>query len=313
MTYSIVARDPETGDLGVAVQSHWFAAGLVCWAESGVGAVATQAIALIDHGPLALDLMREGKGAPEALELRLAADEDREHRQVATLDREGRVAAHTGERCIPEAGHRTGDGFSCQANMMRRATVWDAMSETFEAAKGELADRFLAALEAAEAEGGDIRGRQAARILVVRSTPTEKPWEDVLVDLRVDDHPEPLPELRRLLDLKRAYDHEERAEELSLAGDAEAAAAESEAAFALAPGSPELSFWTAVRMAVQHDMVEQARPILRVALDADPGWAELLRRLGERRLSDVTPEIAERLLADAGGETSAGRRADADG
>lgn len=312
MTYSIVARDPGTGDLGAAVQSHWFAAGGVCWAESGVGAVATQAIALIDHGPLALDLMREGRSAREALELRLAADEDREHRQVAVLDREGRVAVHTGERCIPEAGHRVGDGFSCQANLMGRATVWDAMAEAFEAATGELADRLLAALEAAEVEGGDIRGRQAARILVVRATPTDKPWEDVLVDLRVDDHPEPLVELRRLLDLKGAYDHEERAEELSLAGDAEAAAAESEAAFALAPGNPELSFWTAVRMAVHHDMVEQARPILRVALEAGPGWAELLRRLGERRLSNVTPELAERLLSGAGGDTSAGLRADPD-
>jgi uncharacterized Ntn-hydrolase superfamily protein len=165
------------------------------------------------------------------------------------------------------------------------------------ATSGDLADRFLAALEAAEAEGGDIRGKQAARILIVRGKRTEKPWEDVLVDLRVDDHPEPLPELARLLRLKRAYDHEERASELSEAGDVEAAAKESEAAFALVPGNPELSFWTAVRMA-EHDMVEQARPILRHALDDDPEWQELLRRLGERRLGGLTPEVAERLLGD---------------
>jgi uncharacterized Ntn-hydrolase superfamily protein len=301
MTYSIVARDPATGDLGVAVQSHWFAAGIVCWAESGVGAVATQASALVDHGPLALDLMREGKDAAEALGIRMAGDDEREHRQVATLDVKGEVAVYTGERCIPEAGHRVGDGYSCQANMMRRDTVWDAMAVAFETTSGDLADRFLAALEAAEAEGGDIRGRQAARILVVRGTRTGKPWEDVLVDLRVDDHPDPLPELARLLRLKRAYDHEERADELSQAGDVEAAAAESEAAFALVPGNPELSFWTAVRMATQHDMVEKARLILRFALRDDPGWEELLRRLAERRLSGVTPELAERLLADDAG------------
>jgi uncharacterized Ntn-hydrolase superfamily protein len=298
MTYSIVARDPQTGDLGVAVQSHWFAAGIVCWAEAGVGAVATQASALIDHGPLGLDLMRSGKSAPEALGERLAADDERAHRQVAALDAAGRVAVHTGESCIPEAGHRTGEGFGCQANMMRRDTVWDAMTVAFESTSGDLADRFLAALEAAESEGGDIRGKQAARILIVRGRRTEKPWEDVLVDLRVDDHPEPLPELARLLRLKRAYDHEERASELSDAGDVEAAAKESEAAFALVPGNPELSFWTAVRMATQHDMVEEARPILRFALRDDPGWQELLRRLGDRRLSSLTPELAERLLTD---------------
>lgn len=298
MTYSIVARDPDRGDLGVAVQSHWFAAGIVCWAEAGVGAVATQASALIDHGPLALDLMRSGKSAVDALAERVATDEERAHRQVAVLDADGGVAVHTGERCIPQAGHRIGDGFSCQANMMRLDTVCDAMTVAFETTSGDLADRFLAALEAAESEGGDIRGKQAARILIVRGTRTDKPWEDVLVDLRVDDHPQPLSELARLLRLKRAYDHEERASELSDAGEVEAAAKESEAALALAPGNPELSFWTAVRMATQHDMVEVARPILRYALDDDAGWRELLRRLGERRLAGVTLEVAERLLGD---------------
>lgn len=282
----------------MAVQSHWFAAGIVCWAEAGVGAVATQASALIDHGPLALDLMRSGMSASQALAERVAMDDERAHRQVAVLDADGGVAVHTGESCIPEAGHRIGDGFSCQANMMRRDTVWDAMTDAFLATPGDLADRFLAALEAAEAEGGDIRGKQAARILIVRGKRTEKPWEDVLVDLRVDDRPEPLPELARLLRLKRAYDHEERASELSEAGDVEAAAKESEAAFALVPGNPELSFWTAVRMAAQHDMVEQARPILRHALDDDPGWQELLRRLGQRRLGGLTPEVADRLIGD---------------
>jgi uncharacterized Ntn-hydrolase superfamily protein len=211
------------------------------------------------------------------------------------VDRLGGVAAHTGASCIREAGHRTGEGFSCQANMMRRATVWDAMAEAFTGASGPLADRLLLALEAAEAEGGDIRGRQAARVLVVRAEATERPWEDVLVDLRVDDHPDPLPELRRLLSLQRAYERLERAEELELAGDLDGAFAERRAAMAMAPDNPEIAFWTAVSLAV-HDRREEARAALAVALPADPGWAELLRRLGEQRLFGLTPELASALL-----------------
>lgn len=296
MTYSIVARDPETGELGVAVQSHWFAAGIVCWARAGVGAVATQAMALVEHGPLGLELMAGGASAAEALAARLEADPEREHRQVAMVDRRGGVAAHTGASCLREAGHRTGEGFSCQANMMRRPTVWDAMAEAFAGSSGPLADRLLLALEAAEAEGGDIRGRQAARLLVVRAEATERPWEDVLVDLRVDDHPDPLPELRRLLTLQRAYDRLERAEQLELAGDVEGAFAERRAAMALAPDNPEIAFWTAVSLALTGRM-EEARSALAVALPADPGWAELLRRLGEQRLMGLTPGLAARLLA----------------
>jgi uncharacterized Ntn-hydrolase superfamily protein len=295
VTYSIVARDPRTGDLGVAVQSHWFAAGIVCWARPGVGAVATQATALIDHGPLALDLLERGLAAEAALHARGEADEDFAVRQVAVLDASGRVAVHTGASCIPEAGHRRGDGFSCQANMMRRDTVWDAMAAAFESADGALADRLLAALDAGEAEGGDVRGRQAARVLVVRAEPTGRPWEDVLLDVRVDDHPEPLPELRRLAELARAYDRLERAEELELAGDLEGALAERRAAIEASPGNPEAGFWTAVSLAAS-GRVEDARPLVEAAVAADPGWADLLRRLGERRLSEMTPELADALL-----------------
>jgi len=295
VTYSIVARDPETGDLGVAVQSHWFAAGLVCWARSGVGAVATQATALIDHGPLGLDLLAEGRGAEDALRARLDADVEREVRQVAVLDRDGNVAAHTGGSCIPEAGHATGDGFSCQANMMRRDTVWGAMASAFAAARGDLAGRLLVALEAGESHGGDMRGRQAARVLVVRAEPSGRPWEDVVVDLRVDDHPDPLPELRRLVGLKRAYERLESAEELELAGDADGALAERRAAIDGMPDNPEAAFWTAVSLGVR-GRLEDARPLVELAAAADPGWAELLRRLGDRGLSGVTPELAARLL-----------------
>lgn len=200
MTYSIAARDPRTGELGAAVQSHWFAAGeLVPWAEAGVGAVATQALVGVGYGPLGLDLMRGGKRAPQALRALLAADEGEMHRQVAMVDPAGEVAAHTGSRCLREAGHRTGDGYSVQANMMLRDTVWDAMAEAFEKSTGPLTYRLLAALDAAEAEGGDVRGRQAAGILVVKDAPSGRPWEDVVVHLRVDDHPAPLEELRRLV------------------------------------------------------------------------------------------------------------------
>lgn len=278
MTYSIVARDAETGDFGVAVQSHWFAAGMVCWAESGVGAVATQATVEVSYGPFGLERLRAGESAGDVLRALLAADEDAEYRQVAMVDREGRVAAHTGARCIREAGHRSDDYFSVQANMMLRDTVWDAMHDAYRTAEGDLADRLLAALDAAEAERGDIRGRQAARILVVRAEPSGKPWEDTLVDLRLDDHPAPLPELRRLLELKRAYDRLDAAEKLELVGDLDGALREQQAALAAVPDNPEIAFWTAISLA-SHGRVEDARGAMAIAFRAHPGWLELLRRL----------------------------------
>lgn len=300
MTYSIVACDPRTGELGVAVQSHWFAAGdLVMWAQSAVGAVATQALVEVSHGPLGLALMREGASAPDALERRLEADEGRDNRQVAMVDGHGRVAAHTGERCIREAGHRTGDGFSAQANMMTNDTVWDAMGVAYErSAADDLAHRLLDALDAAEAEGGDVRGRQAAGILVVRAHPSERPWEEVVVHLRVDDHPEPLPELRRLVDLKFAYDRLDEAERLELAGDAAGALDEQRAALATFPDNPEIAFWTAVSLA-DNGHVDEACRTVQVAFRANPGWEELLRRLVRDGFLEVPAAALERLLASA--------------
>ena len=295
MTYSIVARCPETGDLGVAVQSHWFAAGLVCWARSGVGAVATQAMALLDHGPLALDELAAGRDAAGALAARLAADEHREVRQVAVLDARGGVAAHTGGETIPEAGHVVGDGFSCQANMMWNATVWDAMADAFARSRGDLAGRLLAALDAGEAEGGDIRGRQAARILVVAAEASSKPWDDVRVDLRVDDHPAPLPELRRLLDLHRAYVHLDASERAQTEGDATLADREAAEALRLGGSTVEIAFWRAVGLA-NLGRIEEARSLARVAFDASPGWAELLRRCAARGLAGVTESTVTALL-----------------
>ncbi len=207
-TYSIVARDPDTGQLGVAVQSHYFSVGsVVTWAEAGVGAVATQSLSDPAYGKLGLDLMRAGKSAPDTLAGLVASDSMQAVRQVAMVDALGRVAAHTGSTAIPEAGHIVGDGFSVQANMMLKNSVWPAMAEAYRTAKGALVDRLLAALDAAEAEGGDIRGRQSAAILIVEVKSTGRPWVDTTFDLRVDDAPEPLVEIRRLVGVRRAYIH----------------------------------------------------------------------------------------------------------
>lgn len=295
MTYSIVARCPETGDLGVAVQSHWFAAGDVCWARSGVGAVATQAMALIDHGPLGLEELAAGRDAAGALAARLAADEHREVRQVAVLDARGGVATHSGRETIPEAGHVVGDGFSCQANMMWNATVWDAMADAFSRAEGDLAGRLLVALEAGEAERGDIRGTQAARILVVAGEASGSPWKDVRVDLRIDDHRAPLPEVRRLLDLHRAYAHLNASEEAQTEGDADRADREAAEALRRCGAETEIAFWRAVSLA-NLGRADEARAVAAPAFAEHPGWAELLRRCAEREVAGITSATLAGLL-----------------
>ena len=289
MTYSIVARDPQTGRLGVAVQSHWFSVGsVVSWAEAGVGAVATQSFAERSYGPLGLELMRRGRTAPEALETLVRADADRAVRQVAFVDAQGRVGVHTGEGCIREFGHEAGDGFSVQANMMARDTVWGAMATAYRGADGDLPDRLLAALSAAQGEGGDIRGMQSAALLVVEAEPTGTEWGDRLIDLRIEDHDRPLDELARVLQLWRAYGHAERAEELELVPDFEAAMRERFSSLELVPDHPELAFWAAVAMAGA-GRLDDARRTVAVAHAAGPGWAELLRRLvadGQVELDD---------------------------
>jgi uncharacterized Ntn-hydrolase superfamily protein len=298
MTYSIVARDAETGELGAAVQSHWFAAGdLVLWAEPAVGAVATQATVEVAHGPEGLRLMREGRSAPEAMAERVRLDEGRDVRQIAMVDASGRIAAHTGSACMAEAGHRTGAAYSCQANMMMNDTVWDAMAEAYEASGGDLVHRLLDALDAAEAEGGDVRGKQAAGILVVRAEPGERSWEDVIVHVRVDDHPEPLPELRRLVDLKFAYDRLDAAEKRELAGDLEGAFDEQRAALREFPDNPEIAFWTATGLAA-HGRLDEARRTIRTALEDYPGWEILLRRLLRDGQLTLPPEAVRALLGE---------------
>ena len=298
MTYSIVARDPETGQFGVAVQSHWFAAGsVVPWAEAGVGAVATQAQAEMSYGPRGLALLREGATATDALAQLLAADEDREVRQVAVVDARGTIATHTGSRTIPAAGHATGAAFSCQANMMWEPTVWDAMAAAYTGASGDLAARLLAALDAAEAERGDIRGRQAAGILIVGAERLDEPWRGVRMHLHADDHPVPNAELRRLVEVHRAYEHLEASEELQLERDDDGVARERASALSAGPGLIEVRFWAAIGLAGE-GRIEEARELIAPVFAADPGWRELLRRLRDHDLLDVRPEAAEALLED---------------
>jgi uncharacterized Ntn-hydrolase superfamily protein len=249
-TYSIVARDAATGDLGVAVQSHAFSVGsAVSWAEAGVGAVATQSFIDPSYGPLGLDLMRAGRSAPDTLKGLIAGDEGRDVRQVAMVDASGRAAAHTGSRCIPAAGNHVGEGYSVQANLMDNDTIWPAMAKAFEAARGDLAERMLQALEAAQAAGGDIRGMQSAAILVVKGVSSGKPWQDKIFDLRVEDSPQPLVELRRLVTLQRANNLGNEGDRYFEKKDDAAALKAYAAAEALAPDFAEMAFWHAVALA----------------------------------------------------------------
>jgi uncharacterized Ntn-hydrolase superfamily protein len=278
-TFSIVAFDRKTGELGVAVQSHWFSVGSsVPWAESGVGAVATQSFIDPSYGALGLELMRAGKGASEALAGLLKADASAASRQVGMVDARGRAAAHTGASCIAEAGQMVGDGFSCQANMMLKNTVWSAMAEAYRSAPGELVDRLVAALEAAQREGGDIRGRQSAAVIVVRGKSSGVPWKDRLYDLRVEDHPEPIAEIKRLVRLNKAYNHMNKGDEWLTAGRTAEAMAEYTEGMRIYPDNPEMIFWPAVTLA-STGQVADSLPLFRRVFSVDPNWAELLRRL----------------------------------
>ena len=221
---------------------------MVIHAAAEVGAVATQAFVDPSYGPLGLDLMRAGHSAPETLAGLLAADEQREIRQVAMVDAQGRAAAHTGNRTLAEAGHIVGAQFTVEANMMLNATVPEAMVRAFEATTGDLAHRMLAALDAAEAEGGDVRGRQSAALIMVRGKSSGRPWFDKLFDVRVDDHPEPLRELRRLVDVQRAYAAKDVADAAFARGDFATGDREYARAQSLSPLNPEFSFWHGISM-----------------------------------------------------------------
>lgn len=280
-TYSIVARDAESGELGVAVQSHWFSVGsIVTWARPGVGAVATQSIAEPAYGPRLLDRLDAGEPPGAALAVELEEDELARVRQVAVVDRSGAIAAHTGEGCIPHAGESNGDGYSAQANMTASPAVWPAMARAFESSSGPLARRLMAALEAGEEAGGDVRGRQSAALLVVAAE--GEPWR-ANIELRVEDHVDPLGELRRLIDLRDAYALADRADTLAGEGRHELAARLYGRAAEAAPANVELSFWAGLGIAAAGDVPAGAARVA-TALAAHEGWRELLARLD--------PEIA---------------------
>ncbi|HLM55430.1 MAG TPA: DUF1028 domain-containing protein [Pyrinomonadaceae bacterium] len=296
-TYSIVARDPATGEMGVAVQSHWFSVGsVVAWAEAGVGAVATQSFVDPSYGRNGLELMRGGASAEDALKTLLSRDEGRDVRQVAMLDARGRVAAHTGAKCIEAAGHRTGRDYSVQANLMSNPQVWPAMARAFETSKGDLADRMLAALDAAQAAGGDIRGKQSAALLVVKAESSGKPWADRPFDLRVDDHPEPLKELRRLVRLQRAYNHMNAGDLAVERKDNEAALREYSAAQKLVPDNLEMAYWHAVAL-VNMNRTDEALPIFRRVFAADPNYRTLTPRLTKAGILPDDKKLIDRITS----------------
>jgi uncharacterized Ntn-hydrolase superfamily protein len=298
-TFSIVARDPATGELGVAVQSHWFSVGsIVPWAEAGVGAVATQSFVDPSYGKLGLELMRSGKSGPDALKSLLAGDEGRDVRQVAMIDAQGRVEAWTGKNDIYAAGHFVGNNFSVQANLMANDKVWPAMAQAFENTKGDMADRMLAALDAAQSVGGDIRGRQSAALVVVTGKPTGQAWKDRIFDLRVDDSPEPLPELRRLVTLQRAYNHMNAGDLAVEKKDNEGALREYGAAEKLVPDNAEMIYWHAVAL-VNMGRVDDSLPLFRKVFAMDKNWATLTPRLPKSGLLPNDPKLIERILSVA--------------
>ncbi len=304
-TFSIVCRDPATGELGVAVQSHWFSVGsIVPWAESGVGAVATQSFVDPSYGKLGLDLMRAGRSAPDALAGLLAADPGRDVRQVAMIDTQGRVAAHTGAKDIQSAGHHVGEQYSVQANLMSNDNIWPAMAKAFEETKGDLATRMLAALDAAQSVGGDIRGRQSAAMIVVKAKSSGKPWEDRIIDLRVDDSPAPLKELRRLVTLQRAYNHMNAGDEATEHKDNEGALREYGAAEKLVEGvadvpasrRAEMIYWHAVAL-VNMGRVDESLPLFKKAFVIEPNWRILTPRLPKSGLLPDDAKMIEKITS----------------
>ncbi len=329
-TFSIVARDPQTGDMGAAVQSHWFSVGsIVTWAEPGVGAVATQSFVDASYGPMGLNLMKVGRSAPDALRGLLEADEGKQVRQVAMVDMQGRVSAWTGCNCVDSAGEfvngadnaakgetpancahpsylRVGKDFSVQANMMLNDKIWGAMAKAYAETKGDLADRMMAALDAAQAVGGDARGRQSAAIILVKGKASGGPWDDKLFDLRVEDNPTPLKELRRLINLQRAYNHMNAGDAAVERKDNEAALLEYSTAEKIASSVEgvdpsrlaEMMYWHAQALA-QMGRVAESLPLFKRAFNIYPNWVLMTPRVAKSGLLPNDPKVLEQILAQA--------------
>ena len=278
-TYSIVAYDEETGQLGVAVQSHWFSVGsLVPWIKAGVGAVATQSFVKVEYGPNGLKLMGKGFSAEDALKILVEEDENSDVRQVGMVDVKGSASAFTGEKCIQFAGHIVGKNYTVQANLMASATVPTAMVRAYEITEGELVDRLMAALEAAQKEGGDVRGKQSAAIVITSGEPTGIDWKDKLFDLRIEDHPEPIKEMKRLIRVSRAYQHANQGDLYIETGEIDKALSAYNLAAEYYPENPELPFWTAVSLA-SVDRVDEALPIFKEVFKKAPDLRDLVPRL----------------------------------
>ena len=295
-TYSIVARDSLTGEMGVAVQSHWFSVGsIVVWGEAGVGVVATQSFVDPAYGSLGLELMRAGKTARQALEGILASDPGKEVRQVAMLDVHGTVAVHTGKKCIQAAGHVEGEQFTVQANLMLNDKVWPSMAKAYRETKGDLADRMLAALDAAQEVGGDIRGKQSAAILIVSAKSSGKPWNDRIMDLRMEDHPEPLKELRRLVNVHRAYQHMNNGDLAVEKNDIDGALREYGTAERMFPENLEMKYWHAVAL-VNVGKLDESLQLFKQVFDADSNWIELTPRLPKVNLLNIDDADLKKIL-----------------
>lgn len=296
-TYSIVARDATTGEMAIAVQSHWFSVGtVVSWAEAGVGVVATQSFVNVSFGMRGLELLKQGKTPEEALSILLSDDEGREVRQVAILDTFGNVATHTGKNCIQFADHKNGQNFSVQANMMLTDKVIPAMEKAWLANAGlPLAERVVAVLKAAQAAGGDIRGKQSAALLVVRGKSTGKIWEDRLIDLRVDDHKDPINELARLLKVYRAYEFMNKGDLLTEKNDMQGAMEAYKKAMQLIPSNLEMQYWTAITLA-NNKNITKAAGMLQKIYAKDANWRLLTQRLVPCGLLTVTENELQQLI-----------------
>lgn len=295
-TYSIVAKDSITGDMAVAVQSHWFSVGsVVTYGKAGVGVVATQSLVNPSYGPKGLALMEQGLTPKQALDVLLKNDSGEMYRQVAFLNHKGAVATHTGNKCIDEAGHKQGKYFSVQANMMLKNTVWDAMANAFQSNNGDLSERVLAALKAAEIEKGDIRGKQSAAILIVKGEATGNSWEDVIMDLRVDDNREPLQELERLMKVHKAYGFMNKGDLAMEVGDSQKAENLYLEAQKLFPDNTEMKYWYAINLLNNKDF-DKAYLILKTIFNKDKNWKTLTGRLVKSELLAISDDKLKEVM-----------------
>ncbi|OGU34420.1 MAG: Zn-dependent protease [Ignavibacteria bacterium GWB2_35_6b] len=296
-TYSIVARDEQTGEIGVAVQTHWFNVGMrVSWAEAGVGAIATQSFTNASFGSLGLELLRQGKSSQEVVDELIASDDGRDFRQLAVIDKKGNAAAYTGKKCIQPAGHIVGENFSVQANLMLNDKVWPAMAEAFKNTKGSLSERMMATLEAGQNAGGDIRGKQSAAMIIVKGESSGKKWEDEVLHLRIADHPEPIKEMRRLLNVQNAYTHMNIGDEAIEKNDFESAEKEYSAAMEIYPENLEIKYWYAVALA-NAGKVEESLSLFKDVFSKDENWRTLTKRLPDSDLLKVSNEDLNKIIS----------------